>query len=238
MVTETERPGAPYAPVNHVLNIIRRFRDRGLPDPLTIQEVQRVGVPAGNAPRTLAALRFLGLIREDGHLSEDFERVRRASTQQYPEVLGEIVRAAYEPVFTVVDPAEDDETAIHDAFRHYQPQAQRERMVVLFVGLCREAGIIPGGPITRATRARRGTADRTAPRPEPQVVRPEPVEVSSEVPAPTVHTEPGVDYRLISALMQQLPKDGKWTRDKRDKWVGAMTAGVDLLTEVVDEETQ
>jgi len=235
MVMEIERPAttAPYAPVHNVLNIIRRLREGRLPDPLTAQELERVGVPPGNAPRTHAALRFLGLVNEEGQRTEAFERVRRASTEEYPGVLGEVIRAAYEPVFTVADPAEDDETTIHDAFRHYQPERQRGRMVTLFLGLCREAGIISGGPIQRRQRVRRGTAERPPARTRPQVAREETPEPSAEIPV--AHSDAGIDYRLISALMQQLPKDGKWTRSRRDRWVQTMTAAVDLLIEIVNE---
>ena len=50
---------APYAPFGCVIAIIRRLRERGLPETLTIQEITRVGVSEGNASRTLQALKFL-----------------------------------------------------------------------------------------------------------------------------------------------------------------------------------
>ena len=56
MATEAKQV-APYAPVHNVLTVIRRLRERGLPDPLTIQELERIGIPAGNAPRTLETTR-------------------------------------------------------------------------------------------------------------------------------------------------------------------------------------
>ena len=40
------------------------------------------------------------------------------------------------------------------------------------------------------------------------------------------------DYRVISALMQQLPINGKWSQSKRDRWIQAVTAAADFLTEV------
>lgn len=237
MVTETDRTVAPYAPINHVLNVIRRFRERGLPNPLTLQELERVGVPPSNAPRTLAALRFVGLINDEGERTSEFERIGRASTEEYPGVLDEIVKAAYAPVFTVVDPAENSDIEIQDAFRHYQPQTQRGRMVSLFLGLCREAGIVPGGPLQRRTRRRRTIAGTQPSATGTLTDRPEPVGVHAEVPEPTVtQTEAGIDFRLVSALMQQLPKDGKWTKAKRDKWVEAVSASIDLLTDIIEKE--
>ncbi len=221
MVSET-RQTAPYAPVANVLTVIRRFRERGLLDPLTLQELERIGIPTGNAPRTLAALRFLGLVDDEGHRMDAFERLHGASTADYPKVLAEIVREAYEPVFTVVDPAEDTEIQLHDAFRHYQPQAQRERMVTLFLGLCQEAGIVQGGPPERRPRARRATLTAR----QPTTVS---TKEAYEEASPSADVG-GADYRLLSALIQQLPRPGTgWTKVRRDKWMQAMGSAIDLL---------
>jgi hypothetical protein len=236
MIAETKQ-AAPYAPVNNVLTVIRRLGERGLPDPLTLQELERIGIPAGNAPRTLAALRFLGLVDDDGGRTQALDRLGRASTQEYPEVLAEIVRAAYQSIFTVVVPGQDNEIALYDAFRYYHPEAQRNRMVTLFLGLCQEAGIVPGGPPQRKAKLRRVTGGQAAARPPAQVIRPKSIETAEAVSQPTVtQAEGGPDYGLISAVMQQLPKNGKWTRARRDKWIQAVTASVDLLVEVAEED--
>jgi len=234
MVTEAKQ-AAPYAPVHNVLTVIRRLRERGLPDPLTVQELERIGIPAGNAPRTLVALRFLGLLDDDGGRSQAFDRLGRASTQEYPEILAEIVREAYAAVFTVVDPAQDSEIPLHDAFRHYHPQAQRARMVTLFLGLCQEADIVPGGPPQRRAKLRKSTDGQVVARAPAQVIRPKYIESTEAVGQPTVtQGEGGPDYRLISAVMQQLPRDGKWTKARRDRWIQAVSASVDLLVEITE----
>src|SRR5581483_7211472 len=135
---------APYAPINSVVQVIRRFRDRGLPQPLTAQELTRVGVSEGNARRTLTALRFLDLVDGDGQVTPRFESLRRATSEEYPGLLAEVVKDAYEEVFKFIDPTTATDVQVHDAFRHYHPPAQRTRMVGLFVGLCKEAGLIAG----------------------------------------------------------------------------------------------
>src|SRR5579871_3246489 len=94
MNTNTEKI-APYAPFGCVIAVIRRFRERGLPETLTMQEITRVGVSEGNAPRTLQALRFLKLVDEDGHRTQTFDRLGRVPTSEYAEVLGEIIKEAY-----------------------------------------------------------------------------------------------------------------------------------------------
>ena len=141
MATPRDRPIAPYAPLGNVLTVIRRLRERGVPVPVTKDALTVLGIPEGNAPRTLQALKLLGLVAEDGGLSPQAERLRRASTEEYPETLAEIIREAYAPVFAVVDPATDTEVRVSDAFRQFDPATQRGRMVTLFLGLCAEAGI-------------------------------------------------------------------------------------------------
>ena len=224
---------APYAPVDNVLTAIRRMRDRGLPERLGFGELESIGVPPGNAPRTLAALRFLGLVGDDGQRMPAFDRLGRATTEEYPEVLAEIIRAAYAPIFTIVDPAQDGDIALHDAFRQYEPKAQRTRMVTLFLGLCREAGIVAGGPPARRARTRRT-----------QVIKPEPIRSAEKIGRPEVKQEEsaptdsgGADYRLLAALMQQLPKDGRWSKARRDRWIQAVSASVDLLVEITEENS-
>src|SRR5262249_35610932 len=51
------------------------------------------------------------------------------------------IRNAYAEDFERVDPAEDTQAKIVDAFRRYERRSQTDRMVMLFLGLCREAGI-------------------------------------------------------------------------------------------------
>jgi len=121
--------------------------------PLTGQMLGALGIPDGNQARTLAALRFVGLIDEEGNSTEQFNRITNAGTEEYPEVLAETVREAYNPIFTMVDPAQDSDVAIYDAFRQYHPEAQRPRMLSLFRGLCEEAGIVERVVRTRAPRA-------------------------------------------------------------------------------------
>ena len=134
MVTETGRRTMPYAPVNNVLSVIRRLRDYGLQEVLNLGELERIGIPTGNAPRTLAALRFLRLVDEDGRRTPAFDRLGRAKSEEYTETLAEIIRDAYSEVFGIVDPAQNTEIEIADAFRGFEPSRQRNRMITLFMG--------------------------------------------------------------------------------------------------------
>ena len=173
---------APYAPIRNVLDVLHRLRDRGIPNPLTPDSIQSIGVPDGNAHRTVQTFKFLGVVDDAGAPTAAATRLQQASTSEYSAVLAEIIRAAYQKVFELVDPAQDTDVAIADAFRRFEPAGQRYRMVPLFMGLCAEAGIIPPeravqprGPSAEAVRQRprrerpQRTAERTpAPQPPPQ----------------------------------------------------------------------
>lgn len=62
------------------------------------------------------------MINDVGRPTESFARLRQASAEEYPGTLAEIVRAAYRPIFEVVDPARDDLSAVDDAFQNYAPE--------------------------------------------------------------------------------------------------------------------
>lgn len=225
MVTTAERDSVPYAPTGNVVGVINRSRERGVPNPLTIQELERIGIPSGNAPRTLVALKFLGLLNPDGSHTPEFDRLRHAPTEAYPDVLAEILRAAYHGVFAIVNPAEDSDLTISDAFRGFQPEGQRDKMISLFMGLCKAAGI--GSAAASDSKPRAPKAAST-----PKTIKPK--KVKKAIEEDDEEPKDGIDYRLLSVLMQRLPRNGKWTSVERSKWLGAVTANVDVIIEVVD----
>jgi hypothetical protein len=226
---------APYAPYAAVHEVIQRYRDRGLADPITTAHLETIGIAPSMTPRTLRALRFLGLVDEGGNRLEAFERLKRASSDEYPAQLAEVVRAAYMPIFTIVDPAQDSDTAVADAFRRYEPSAQRDKMIALFRGLAQEAGIVPSerATVARIPRPRPESRPRAATARTPQTATPKP---ATDHVVDTQDDGQSIDYRLITAVIQQLPKDGHWTNRRRDRWLATLTSAVDLLF-TVDEET-
>lgn len=216
----------PYAPLQPVLDVIHRFRDRGLPDIVSRQVLHQLGAAEGNSDRIQKALQFLDLLDETGRRTALFDRIGKASEAEFPSVLAEIVRAAYAPILTIVDPSADGDIATNDAFRHYEPAGQRARMVSLFLGLCREAGIVSGGPVERKARSRKESVSTSSVRRAARTVISKPEHVSEIADG---DEQVGPDYRLLSALIQQLPRDGRWKADRRDRWLQAFTANIDLL---------
>src|SRR5688572_6029743 len=119
MAVTPDRPG-PYAPAKAVLDIMARYRSRGLPPPIDADVLGRVGIPYSLIPRTLQALQALDLIDETGKPTPTFEGLRLAPEAEYPQRLADWLKGAYADVFAFVDPAKDDPARIRDAFRNYQ----------------------------------------------------------------------------------------------------------------------
>ena len=157
----------PYAPVKSVLQVIKRYHERGLPEPLTADVLQQVGVSTSLYSPVFRALLFLGLVDDSGMKTAKFENIRRSASNDFAATLADIVRQAYSPIFLIADPSQDDLTAISDAFRRYDPANQRDRMVRLFIGLCEEAEIIqPGTHQIKVTRKPKTSSSQPRPQKE------------------------------------------------------------------------
>ncbi len=243
MDTDLERQ-CPYAPYTSVLTVIRHMRERDLKEPVTSQWITTIGVAEGNASRTIQALRFLDLLDEGGYLTPNFKTIGNAPDEEYPGLLAQTLQGAYKQVFRAMNPTTASDQQFENAFRYYQPRAQRERMIMLFKGLCREAGIIAGGapettprPRTASPKSSPSTGAKKG-QSEPKTDSPLQHEVYQPTEPPiTNRAMSNQEFALLHGLLSQLPADKKkWTQARRDKWLQAITANVDLLIDVVDSE--
>jgi hypothetical protein len=136
-----KRLGPPYGPPANIKATIDHWRDRSMPEQVTKEWFERVGLSPNLAPRNLHGLRYLGLVDASGHTTEAANRLRTASSEEYQGLLEAVVREAYSSIFEFTNPAEDTRARVEDAFRREEPSAQRGRMVTCFLGLCALAGI-------------------------------------------------------------------------------------------------
>lgn len=156
MVMKVDGP-AGYAPGKTITALIERFRNAGLPSPLTIESLQRVSVTESLAPRTLQTLKLLDLVDEQGKPTQQFEDLRRAPTTEFKSELITLLKFVYADVFEVVEPANATLEQIQDAFRSFTPQGQRDRMVSLFLSLLEYAEYSDDLPSVRSSGGTRST---------------------------------------------------------------------------------
>jgi len=217
---------APYGPPAAVLAVIRGFRDRGLATPFTPEVLLRAGVTESVIPRTLKSLEGLDLIDKDGMPTSQMEGLRRATTEDFPARLEEVVRSVYAEVFQFTDPAKDDATRVADAFRAYEPVGQRGRMVTLFMGLCEAAGIVekkPGaatvsGSVQARTQVRPARASGNGGRPPSVGPR-----------ARIRNAENALLPATLTALLGELPGEGQgWPKARRDAFLATFASFLDF----------
>lgn len=224
MTVRPDEP-APYAPTSAVLDIIDRFRNKGLTTPIDAEVLARVGVSESLIPRTLKSLQQLDLVAEDGRPTPQLEGLRKASTEEFKPRLAEVVKAVYADVFQFADPATDDETRVTDAFRVYRPVSMRPRMISLFMGLCEAAGIIPeGGRKQNAAKSPRAPA-----KPRMEKRR------ASFAASANVRKMDGGGLipPPLMGLLASLPDEATgWTQSHRDSFLKTFTAVLDYVVPI------
>jgi hypothetical protein len=230
----TARIAAPYAAPANVMAILQRFREFDLPEdePFTPKFLEDLGIPHGNVHRTLRAFEFLQLLDGAGEPTDKWRRLRVMTDDEFPTALGLIVKEAYAEVFKRVDPSKDGSVMISNAFRKYSPARQRERMVTLFLSLCRESGI----PTVDTPRKRETKAPITGARGRPPLKYTPPSPPVGPLYRANIVIG-GEQHPLITGLLKALPSEGGWTKTARAQWLAAAGAVLDLLYPVTDESS-
>lgn len=203
VITEDDR--RPYAPAANVLAVIERVRRLNLPQSVDVDFLRLADVPEGSLGRVAFALRFLGLTDANARPTDQLRAIARATDEEYRELLAGVVQSAYAVDFARVNVAEETQAKIISAFQRYEPRSQTTRMVTLFLGLAKAAGIpIMEAPRDRTMQAARPVTRAPAPRVQGNATprrRPSapPVPGKLEQPAPT-NLLFGVTVEDIAAL--------------------------------------
>lgn len=209
----------PYAFTGNVLDILGRLREASLPNLIDATAVVRIGVSEGNAHRTIAALRFLGLVDEEYKQTDVMKSLAKASTEDYPTVLGAVIRNAYSEIFQLVNPETSTEQKVMDAFRGREPQSQWKQMGTLFIGLCQEAGIMPGKP---------ATADRSTSSP-PKTGGDVDVRKSLKLTS-----DAGLYFAHFQSIFDTLPpyNQRSWSKVTKTKWLKLFESMLDVIVDI------
>jgi hypothetical protein len=238
MAVTAERP-APYAPASAVQEVITRYRNRGLQTPINGEVLRRAGVSDSLIPRTLQALQTLDLIQQDGMPTPVLEGLRLAPEAEFKKRQEDWLKAAYADVFAFVDPAQDDETRIRDAFRSYGPIGQQDRMVSLFTGLCNAAGLMPAKPEQRprqqaAVTPRRRTAAKKVATAEAGMTPGRGTRSNGSADSQGVGMK-GVPAPL-AGLFAALPSaEAGWNTASRDKFLATFETVLDFCIPIIED---
>tara|TARA_R110002110_G_scaffold18688_14_gene78373 strand:+ start:188 stop:907 length:720 start_codon:yes stop_codon:yes gene_type:complete len=226
-VAVTKDTSGPYAPTSVIVDLITRNRSRGLPFPLTTESLGRIGVSDSLISRTLQTLVVLDLIDDKGSATAIFEKIRLAPEAEYKQRMQEWLNAAYADVIAIVDPAQDDETKIRDAFRFYNPVGQQSRMVTLFLGLYSAAGVIS----EKTAQPRSPRASSPKPRSVPPAGKAKVLKGRSNVAQADTTGIPAP----ILGMLARLPVEGEsWTSQKRKSFLDAFGPVLDFCFPIDD----
>jgi hypothetical protein len=161
-VSSDGAPRRPYAAAANVVAVLERSRSRNLPPEIGDDFLRVAQIPDVVFGRVKDALRFLGLIDSTDRPSDTLKALAAAPSDEYPELLAAVIRNAYREDFERINPAEDSQAQIVAAFQPYEPRSQTKRMVMLFLGLCREAAIeVMDAPRDRKMKPRGDTRPKS-----------------------------------------------------------------------------
>lgn len=235
MPVTPEQP-APYAPATVILDLIDRYRNRGLPSPIDSSVLARAGVSESLVNRTLQALTLLDLVDAEGKPSQALEGMRLAPEAEYRKRMGEWLCSAYADALQFIDPATSDETAVRDAFRNYKPVGQQDRMVSLFTGLFRAAGIAPEKP-AQAPRKVQASIARVRSAAPVRSISARPAQAPFARPrqsTPAGHSG-GSSHPALAGILASLPDPQVgWSKTERDRFLAAFSAVLDFAIPLVE----
>ncbi|MDA0988216.1 MAG: DUF5343 domain-containing protein [Chloroflexi bacterium] len=141
MTQENEGLFRPYAPPANMQAFLHRLRRMNMPQGITRDLLKTIGISENIIPRLFATLRFLELITDRDEPTDTLRGLAGSTEDEYRQLLEKTIRSAYADDFERIDPSRDPQERVMNAFQRYTPRSQHSRQVMLFLGLCREAGI-------------------------------------------------------------------------------------------------
>jgi hypothetical protein len=177
----------PYTSYRTFKTFIEDLHEHGVPSRIDRSVLTRFSGVVGS--QLMHALRFLGLIEDDGRPTHRLNELMKAhAAGQWPETFLALLRQDYAPMFAI-----DLETAtpshFNEAFRKAFPAADAvvQKCVTFFLYAANDAGVKISGRVLKGRKPRALTPRRKAPKPvfaHPSVKEPEAAPPQPELIAP------------------------------------------------------
>jgi hypothetical protein len=142
MVTSEGKKGrsAPYVSAASLSSFFDHVRWVTTPKKVDQGLLLDYGLPKGSVGALLSALKFFGLVGDDGSPTPAFKMVQTGG-DEFRTNLEQIMRRSYADLFSRLDPSRDSREKIRNYFaRNYSP-AISNKATILFLDLAKEAGI-------------------------------------------------------------------------------------------------
>ena len=189
---------APYVSAAALSQFFDHIRYVSTPKKVDTGLLLDYGVAKGNVFAMMSALKFLGLVDNEGKPTPAFGSIQ-VMGDEFVSNLREIVNTAYGDLFARLDVSRDSREHIRNYFsRNYSP-SQSNKATILFLDLCKEAGI----PVMAGAEAGRKDIGARIIEPSPSRIRRERAEQASSAIKQEVET-PLTDDELRKIYIRKL----------------------------------
>jgi Family of unknown function (DUF5343) len=199
MLERTRSSGTPpYTSYRTFKTFIADLHEHGVPSRIDRSVLTRFSGIVGT--QLMHALRFLGLIEDDGRPTERLKRLVKAhGTSHWPETLLETLGDEYAPMFAI-DLATATPSHFNEAFRRAFPAADAvvQKCVTFFLYAVNDAGVKISGRVLKGRKPRSLTPRKKATK--PAFAHP-PITEFEDTPSPPRAPLPPLEDRKPSEML-------------------------------------